>query len=400
MTSTDIAIREQRVPATVRLDTEQLKFIANTEFVPKNLRGNLPAILACVVTGREIGIGDMASLRHISIIDGKPTYSAELMVALVHRAGHSLTGGPNAEGTQATAKGRRKDNGDEQDFTFTLEDAQKAGLLNKRNWQQYPKSMLWARAVSQLCRQLFPDVSAGNGFYTAEELGDEDTDEFGAPVIEGEATEVKEPLPPLMDEDVPFSDAPEDGVQAPAKATDAQKKKLDVLVKNDMADKVTTEQLYRVIAETRKWSVDELVNVVKGRKQDGSLSWAKLRDSLSKAEASAFIETLTNWKDSAGGPSDPGRVRTGAESGVEASAAESDSSPADDVDLSAEATAHRVEELRGYAATQDEAKYVAIVGPLAKAEAEVAAGTLSEDAFARWILKQFQQMLAKQAAPA
>jgi hypothetical protein len=104
------------------LSTEQLKFIANTDFIPKSMRGNLPAILACVATGRALGLADMNALRSIHIIDGRATYSAELMVQLVRRAGHSITGKVNIAGASVT--GKRFDTGDEMTFEFGPKDAE------------------------------------------------------------------------------------------------------------------------------------------------------------------------------------------------------------------------------------------------------------------------------------
>lgn len=153
----EVAVRE--TVSQLVLSSDQLRFIAGTEFVPKAMRGNLPAIMACVATGRSLGISDMHALRSIHIIDGKASMSAELMVALARRAGHSISAdiGPDS----CTVKGRRGDNGDEMSCTWTLEMAEKAGLLNKDNWKKYPQAMLWARPASQLCRMLFPDVLAG-----------------------------------------------------------------------------------------------------------------------------------------------------------------------------------------------------------------------------------------------
>ena len=171
--STDLAVRQ-----TVHLSTDQLQYIANTDFVKGGLRGNMPAILACVAMGRELGIGDMMALKSIHIIDGNPTYSAELMVMLVRRAGHSITGQIN-EG-EAVATGKRADNGDDMTVKWTLAMAERAGLAGKANWKKYPEAMLWARAVSQLCRALFADCFAG-ATYTTEELGDDDTGADGVP---------------------------------------------------------------------------------------------------------------------------------------------------------------------------------------------------------------------------
>jgi len=165
--TTDLSIRE-----TVQLDKEQVKFIADTEFVPKAYRGNVPAIFACIATGRELGLGDLHALRSIHIVDGKPTLSAELMVSLARRAGHSISGETGPE--SATVRGKRGDNGDEMAVTWTMEMAKRAGLATKTSWKSYPEALLWARAVSQLCRMLFSDVLAGVSHTPDEfELSDE-----------------------------------------------------------------------------------------------------------------------------------------------------------------------------------------------------------------------------------
>jgi hypothetical protein len=71
--------------------------------------------------------------------------------------------------------------------TWTLAMAERAGLANKQNWKRYPEAMLWARAVSQLCRMLFADCFAG-ATYTTEELGAEQTDAAGIPAGDGPIT--------------------------------------------------------------------------------------------------------------------------------------------------------------------------------------------------------------------
>ena len=118
--------REQPAQALAQMSTEQLKFIANTDFIPKSMRGNLPAILACVATGRALGLADMDALRSIHVIDGKATMSAELMVKLARRQGHSITG--SFGDGQVTVKGRRADTGDEMEVTWTRDMALRAKL--------------------------------------------------------------------------------------------------------------------------------------------------------------------------------------------------------------------------------------------------------------------------------
>ena len=184
MTNHAIAVREPN-----QLTNDQLAYIANTEFVPKGLRGNKPAIMACVITGRALGLDDMSSLRLIHVVNGRPTFSAELMVQIVRKHGHSISG--QTKDGSCTVVGKRADNGDTMEVTWTLEMAKRAGLADKATWKAYPEALLWARAVSQLCRQLFADCFAGaSGTYTEEELsgGTVDAEFAEAPALELEAS--------------------------------------------------------------------------------------------------------------------------------------------------------------------------------------------------------------------
>lgn len=187
-TNTSLAVQRQDQFATTVITTappvgeewsgmvRQAEMLSKTGFVPKYYQGKPAELLACMMTARELGIGPMFAMRKIAIIQGTPTMEAELMVALVRRAGHNI--GVELSATAATASGRRRDTGDEATYTFTIEMAKRAKLLEKDNWRNWPESMLWARAASQLCRMLFPDALMGVT-HTPEEMGAE-VDRSGA----------------------------------------------------------------------------------------------------------------------------------------------------------------------------------------------------------------------------
>ncbi len=145
--------------------------IANTEFVPTALRRRPEAVLAALMSGAERGLGPMESLRSINVIEGRPSLSAEAMRALVLAAGHEIEI-VETTAVKATLVGRRAGSDSTSPaFTWTMDRARRARLANKDNWVKYPESMLLARASTDLCRAVFPDVIAG--LASTEEVTDE-----------------------------------------------------------------------------------------------------------------------------------------------------------------------------------------------------------------------------------
>jgi hypothetical protein len=235
-----LAVRERQALSQdfgATMSGAQLKFIANTEFIPAGLRGNLPAIGACVATGRALGLADMTSLRSIHIIDGKASFSAELMTSLARKAGHSIIGEVSPQAAKVT--GKRGDNGDTMDVEWTFEQASKIkrkgkALTDGDAWKNYPEAMLWARAVSQLCRMLFADCFAGAS-YTPEELGagDVTADELMDEPAQDPVSAGASPPEPPPTPDTPTDEAEEaefEPVVEPGPITQEQKDRLLELV--------------------------------------------------------------------------------------------------------------------------------------------------------------------------
>ncbi len=256
--------------------------VAKTSFVPAGLRGDKASVTAALLQGRELGLQPMASLQHIAVIDGKPTLSAQAMRALVLSAGHQLE---IVESTsdRCVIKGKRADSKSWTEASFTILEAQKAGLTNRKNWQSYAKDMLIARATSRLCRWIFPDVLGGLA-YTPEDVSDsEEVGEEPTPVIsrqraiavadtkpEVEAKpisieeSIEEPITPL-----PYEDEQEEAVEAIEMVTESQLRKLML-------------QFKRHGLESRQQRITECIAII-GREINTSKE-------LTKAEASKVID--------------------------------------------------------------------------------------------------------------
>lgn len=152
--------------------------ISRTKFVPDALRNKPDEILACILTGREIGIGPMEALRKIHMIDGRPAFAADLMLSQMRKGGMRIVASESTA-ERAWIKAKRSDTGEEAEVEWTYAEASliasKGGsrLVDKDNWKNYPADMLWARCVGRLARRLGSDLLGGMN-YTAEEVGDFD----------------------------------------------------------------------------------------------------------------------------------------------------------------------------------------------------------------------------------
>jgi len=178
--------------------------VSRSNLIPQAYRGKPADAAVCIMYGAEVGLPPMTALQRIIVINGKPTLDAQGMSALIRGSGHSLVG--EVTDTEAKVTGKRGDNGDTMSFSFSMEDANRAGLVKPGPWRQYPKAMLWARAVSQLARQLFPDVLMGMS-YVPEEIGgevDEATFTAHATVHEDGVVDVHVPHPALIPEATDF----------------------------------------------------------------------------------------------------------------------------------------------------------------------------------------------------
>lgn len=95
-------------------------------------------------------------------VQGKVEMSAAMMNYLIRQNGHSIQKDPKSDDSICILHGKRKDNDDTWTASFSVKDAMKAGIFNERGpWGKYTSDMLFARALSRLARQLFPDVIKG-----------------------------------------------------------------------------------------------------------------------------------------------------------------------------------------------------------------------------------------------
>jgi hypothetical protein len=101
------------------------------------------------------------------------------------------------------------------------------------------------------------------------------------------------PIPVPADGDGLAPEPPTPTERQTFRRTDAQAKKLDVLVGGmRTAGEITTEHVYGAVSALRGVEAKRLAETLDGIDSDGVLHWAPLRDSLTRAEASELIDRL------------------------------------------------------------------------------------------------------------
>ena len=141
--------------------------------VPYQMRGNTGDMYLLMQIAKHLNIPLITALRGLSFIgdkDVKPAMTAQLMSALVRNAGHTLREQWDQETNTATATLIRKDDPSfEHVAVWDEEKARVAGLWESTpTWVQYPKAMLTARAMSEVCRHAASEVLLGFSYVPEE----------------------------------------------------------------------------------------------------------------------------------------------------------------------------------------------------------------------------------------
>jgi hypothetical protein len=133
---------------------------------------NAADALLIVMTGAELGIPPMQSLRGLHVIKGRAVLSADAIAGVVRKSGLCASLAlVELTNERCVYKTTRRDDPAEQVYTFSLDDARQAGLLGNDNYKKHPRAMLRARCIAAICRAVYPDALMG--VYVEGELIDE-----------------------------------------------------------------------------------------------------------------------------------------------------------------------------------------------------------------------------------
>ncbi len=158
-------------PATVKEGMELAAWIAKSDLAPRDYKDKPQNVLIAMQMGLEVGLSPMQSIQNIAVINGRPSIWGDSMLALCqnHRDFESIDENQSTNEKGVCIVKRR--GMEAQTRTFTVQDAQKAGLWGKAGpWQTAPTRMLKLRARAFALRDTFAD--ALRGLQSAEEQRD------------------------------------------------------------------------------------------------------------------------------------------------------------------------------------------------------------------------------------
>jgi hypothetical protein len=257
------AIQKLEAPKSITPDASEFSvmketatMLVKTGFLPQSIKTPEQAI-AIILTGRELGIGTMAALNTINVIQGKPTVSPQLMLALIERSGQleDIQIEVFGKGIKCTMKRRGRSPHSE---IFGEAEAAAMQLHGKDNYKKQAQTMYRWRAVAACARVVFADVITG--LYTPDEMGADVTED-------GELLPlVKDNIHPLQDrlnekhpeeEARTISGEPIDAIPTEAEALDADES-ADIrgAILNLCADLNTAQ-------DSIKWSAKKLTDYAK-----------------------------------------------------------------------------------------------------------------------------------------
>ena len=140
-----------------------------------------------VLAGQELGIGPIRAMTeiHVTNVDdgggsrrSQIALGATLMASLIKRSGRYdyRTLQLDEQACELEFQEIREENGKRERVAigrskFSMTDAARANLAGKANWKQYPRNMLFARAMSNGAKWFCSDVFGG-AVYTPEEIRD------------------------------------------------------------------------------------------------------------------------------------------------------------------------------------------------------------------------------------
>lgn len=179
------------------------KLLAASTLVPKEYQGNLPNCVIALNMSQRVGADPLMVMQNLVVVHGRPTWSAQFLIATVNTCGrfsalrYEFFGTPGADDWGCRAWAVEKATGEKlvgTDVTMAIAKAEGWATKNGSKWKSIPQQMLMYRAASWWTRAYAPELSMG--LSTADEAADIiDIDSDGSYTVTTESLRAAEVLP-------------------------------------------------------------------------------------------------------------------------------------------------------------------------------------------------------------
>ena len=159
-----VTSRKTYQPQTLDEAMRFSEVLSKSALVPKDYQGKPANCLVAIQWGMELGLAPLQALQNIAVINGKPSVYGDSLLAMVRADSRCMGVEETQEGGVATCIVKRKlaDGSIEKvKRTFSMQQAEQAGLASRPTWKAYPDRMLQHRARGNALRDAFPDVLRG-----------------------------------------------------------------------------------------------------------------------------------------------------------------------------------------------------------------------------------------------
>ncbi|MFW0120310.1 hypothetical protein ACN08Y_10390 [Rothia sp. P5764] len=265
--------------------------ISQTEFVPKDFRGDAAKTATGILYGKSVGLDPLAALSNIFVVHGRPAMYSRTMVALAQRAGVEFE---RIEATeqQVTVKARRRGAPNWQSFTWSIARAERAGYTSNAKYKTDPIGMLTAKAFTEAVRVIAPDVLMGISVSEEVELGDyEDSPAPDAKAVTAGAKKVQRKAPAKTKAEPATPPAPVVTPPAESEQADPETGELPAEARAEVkyASKADQGRIKAGFGELGVTDAKEILGIVRDWVNDPSLRGAA---SLTHDQAQAVLTRL------------------------------------------------------------------------------------------------------------
>jgi hypothetical protein len=142
------------------------RMIATSPLCPLALRGREADVLLVMMTGAEIGLTTMQSLRNLYIVEGRIGMSAALIRGRCQKhADCALFEIAEADADHAVVEVKKRGWPEGRRVSWSIADAERAGLIKEDQpdslWRRWPQEMCVARATTRAASMYFPEITSG-----------------------------------------------------------------------------------------------------------------------------------------------------------------------------------------------------------------------------------------------